>query len=354
MLAGLPSLPPPSLEGLDTPARRRRAAQLSALPGAARENLARACRLAVRLIGIAEASVSLVIDREMMLAHFDQGGEIAFDTAIEEVPLGDSFCRFTVAAGAPFIVEDAIQHPWTHQMPCVVSGASRCYLGIPLRMSDGDVIGTMCVYGPQATAFDHTQVNVLEDLAAVVVSELALYEERQRLAAANTELQQALTEQYRVARRCPLTGLINRAGVLEVIAERLEAPAAGVLTLLFLDLDGFKQVNDTHGHALGDALLVAVAERLAHIVRQGDTVGRLGGDEFLVLTQADTAELEPLMQRLRTELTAPYDVLGLRVGVGISMGRATSDDTPDPARLIAAADARMYADKRRRRGDTPA
>ncbi len=160
----------------------------------------------------------------------------------------------------------------------------------------------------------------------------------------------ALTER---AVRDPLTGLANRA----LLEERLRAALArdartgGRTGVLFLDLDGFKAVNDRYGHGVGDDVLREVARRLAAGVRPSDTVARLGGDEFVVLAEGLTGEaLGQLSERLEASLGEPYEV-GPVVRVGVSVGAALSDGgEADPAGLVGLADRGMYAVKRERRG----
>lgn len=163
------------------------------------------------------------------------------------------------------------------------------------------------------------------------------------------DLTAALTER---AVRDPLTGLANRTLLEERLRGALarDARTGSRTGVLFLDLDGFKAVNDHHGHAVGDAVLRQVAQRLLRTVRPSDTVARLGGDEFVVLVEGVTDEgLDPLAGRLEQALGARMDV-GPDVRVGVSVGVATSSggDT-DVASLLSRADAGMYAVKRGRR-----
>jgi diguanylate cyclase (GGDEF)-like protein/PAS domain S-box-containing protein len=174
--------------------------------------------------------------------------------------------------------------------------------------------------------------------------------ERRRAEQDLRELTAVLTER---AVRDPLTGLANRALLEERLRTSLARDArSGESTgLLFLDLDGFKEVNDQHGHAVGDAVLRAVADRLSAAVRPSDTVARLGGDEFVILVESATdLALSALVARLRHAVTHPFAVhdLDLRVGVsiGVALSRGGSDD---PSGLLAQADARMYDAKRRGR-----
>jgi diguanylate cyclase (GGDEF)-like protein/PAS domain S-box-containing protein len=174
--------------------------------------------------------------------------------------------------------------------------------------------------------------------------------ERRRAEQDLRELTAVLTER---AVRDPLTGLANRALLEERLRTSLARDArSGESTgLLFLDLDAFKEVNDQHGHAVGDDVLRAVADRLSAAVRPSDTVARLGGDEFVILVESATdLALSALVERLRHAVTHPFAVhdLDLRVGVsiGVALSRGGSDD---PSGLLAQADARMYDAKRRGR-----
>jgi diguanylate cyclase (GGDEF)-like protein len=145
-----------------------------------------------------------------------------------------------------------------------------------------------------------------------------------------------------------LTGLANRKRLERVVTEALEGPEAddrGALVLL--DLDRFKQVNDTLGHQAGDELLVHVSDRLRREVRDGDVVARLGGDEFAVwLSNATRHQAEEIARRLREQLEAPFELSTMVVDVDASVGiaRYPSDgDTLDA--LLRCADVAMYAAK---------
>jgi len=163
------------------------------------------------------------------------------------------------------------------------------------------------------------------------------------------DLTAVLTER---AVRDPLTGLANRALLEERLRTALarDARSGEGTGALFLDLDGFKNVNDRHGHAVGDAVLRTIAERLVSAVRPSDTVARLGGDEFVVLVEGATeVTLEVLEGRLSAALQVPVKVGTLDLEVGVSIGGALSRaGEGDPPGLIAAADARMYVAKRSR------
>ena len=121
--------------------------------------------------------------------------------------------------------------------------------------------------------------------------------------------------------------------------------------VFFIDLDGFKAVNDRIGHAAGDQVLVEVARRLERSIRPGDLVGRLGGDEFVVvLPRSSQQEAEHVSADIRNALIEPIFAADQVIEVDVSIGCATTGDSPTAARLLATADDAMYAVKRNRAG----
>jgi diguanylate cyclase (GGDEF)-like protein len=160
--------------------------------------------------------------------------------------------------------------------------------------------------------------------------------------------QQTLTRQ---ANHDSLTGLANRAMFqtrLEAVLNRPER-RNGSQAVLFVDLDDFKDVNDTMGHAAGDALLAAVAERLEATVRPGDLVARLGGDEFALLLDGipDVAAALAVAERAVTALAAPVEINGTLAHVGASVGLAMRHHDSDFESIMHQADVAMYSAKGR-------
>ena len=158
--------------------------------------------------------------------------------------------------------------------------------------------------------------------------------------------QQAMTD--------PLTGVANRSALFALLATRLDAGTGEGCGLLFCDLDGFKAVNDGFGHAAGDRLLVAVADRLRELAGPEGFVARLGGDEFVVLTPGtDADDLAARARRLEALLHEQFDLGGTPVRVGASTGVATGSPGEHPDDVVARADTAMYAVKSVRRTRRP-
>ncbi|WP_354142473.1 GGDEF domain-containing protein [Bradyrhizobium sp. NP1] len=159
-------------------------------------------------------------------------------------------------------------------------------------------------------------------------------------------------ENGHLAHHDTLTGLRNRAGFVDALRQRLTAAGADrqSFALLFFDLDNFKPINDTYGHGAGDKVLRLVAGRLRRALPEGDVVARMGGDEFVVLTNNVTAdEALAVGQRIIGTVTMAYELGdGVRANVGVSVGVAMSPEHGVHAdELLAVADAALYEAKSR-------
>jgi diguanylate cyclase len=147
----------------------------------------------------------------------------------------------------------------------------------------------------------------------------------------------------------PLTGLMNRRGLNEWLENALRnVSRERGLALYLIDLDGFKPVNDLHGHDVGDELLILVGKRLRMVVRSGDVVARLGGDEFVVLANNLSSEVaaQDLGKKLLETICDPYTLTSVEVRVGATIGFAMAPmDGNSAVALMKFADASMYAGK---------
>ena len=176
---------------------------------------------------------------------------------------------------------------------------------------------------------------------------LGLHSKSLRTAAENARTER--DAMHSLAHTDPLTGLPNRRGMSQALTAALsQCCHERMLAVYVLDLDGFKPVNDEHGHDVGDELLVAVARRLQGHVRATDLVARLGGDEFVVVAGAleSAAQAQDLAQKLLNAFRAPFSLSAGQIHVGLTIGFALAPlDCNDAAGLLKLADAAMYAGK---------
>lgn len=163
---------------------------------------------------------------------------------------------------------------------------------------------------------------------------------------ANTQRQLAYRANHDV-----LTGLFNEAAALAYLSSslrHLKPEQNDSVAVIYLDLNGFKAINDTHGHDVGDLILAEAGDRLDKVTRAGDLAARLHGDEFLVVcTVRNSIHAAHIVDRVRAELRRPYDVGGAVLDAPASIGVALAVDPATQAEaLLRCADQRMYADKR--------
>ena len=222
----------------------------------------------------------------------------------------------------------------TLSVPVVVDGRTAAYLQLD-SYSDVDAFGDDSIEAGR----------LLGELIGALVQRLdlerGLREERAKL--------------DHLAHHDPLTGLPNRVLLADRLTRALarDARSGHATALMVLDLDGFKSVNDTFGHAAGDELLVALAQRLDQVLRGADTVARLGGDEFAIVAAGLEAPSSAgsVARKVRTTLQQPIAIAGREVRVGASIGVSVApSDGADAGTLLANADLAMYRAKRAGRG----
>ncbi len=216
----------------------------------------------------------------------------------------------------------------------------------PLRYGD-TVLGALEVYRPTPGPLPVATMAAAQILADVTAAYVCITRQRS-----------ALRADAAVARRNslhdPLTGVPNRVLLLDGLSRALlrsERPGKTV-TILFVDLDRFKAINDRYGHRIGDELLVAVASRLTRLLRPGDLLGRLAGDEFVVLCEdlVEPEEATALERRVTIALAKPFAISNLRLAITASVGMAhAAGGNRTAGGLLHEADQAMYAAKRRSR-----
>lgn len=227
------------------------------------------------------------------------------------------------------------------------------YASSPIEGPDGRLYGTLCAASDQRMPMAADADRVLRMFSRLIGQQV----EREQLV---RDLQRANEALARSALTDQATGLPNRRALMDELTRRLARRGRehGALLVAFIDLDGFKAINDRHGHEAGDRLLVLIANALSHAARAGDYCARLGGDEFVVLASVPFDEGEPALEALRERLHAATRgrfELGEDIAIdydGPSIGAILAPaDQHDVDAVLALADAAMYAMKRLRKAE---
>lgn len=309
-----PDLPPNENKRLET------LRSLNLLDTAPEERFDRLTRMAKRMFGVPISLVSIV-DAERQWFKSAQGIDAT------ETPREISFCGHAILGDEVFMVPDASEDERFADNPLVTGGPSiRFYAGCPLKVMNGSRLGTLCLIDRKPRRLDADDLALLQDLAAMAEQEIAAVQ---------------------LATLDELTMISNRRGFMSLaqhtlnVCQRKAMPA----TLMAFDLNDFKQINDTYGHAEGDRALVAFAETMRAVFRDSDVFARTGGDEFVALmTDCDETMIAAVLDRFDrsiAELNAKekrgYD---LKYSVGYStypMAKTRSIEE-----LLDAADQKMY------------
>ncbi|MCX4221072.1 diguanylate cyclase [Pseudomonas sp. MCal1] len=246
-------------------------------------------------------------------------------------------CTEVIRSGQPILLTPDCPHAPPEFAALVTGQQSPCWLGVPLSSKDR-TIGALIVKSlPGGERYTERDKELLQYVCAQVATAI----ERQRLHA----------RLRRMAQYDQLTQLPNR----ELLRDRLKAALSrareqsGHMALLYVDLDRFKQVNDTFGHGVGDMLLQTVANRLKGCVRETDTVARIGGDEFVVLLHSVHAadDADSVAEKIRQVLVQPMRLDGHNLHIEPSIGVARYPEHGDEEQqLFRHADQAMYSAKR--------
>ncbi|MDA0322328.1 MAG: sensor domain-containing diguanylate cyclase [Verrucomicrobia bacterium] len=288
------------------------------------ERFDRHTRLAKRLFGVDIALISL-IDADRQWFKSKQGLDA------DETSRDISFCGHAILDDEVLVVPDAEKDARFADNPLVAGGPEiRFYAGYPLSAPDGSKLGTLCLIDGQPRTLSDEELALLRDLGAMVEAEPVAAQ---------------------LATIDDLTRLTNRRGLLHggeyalAMCRRFNHPA----TLLFIDIDAFKAINDEHGHAEGDHALTEFSKILLGAFRSSDLVARLSGDEFCVLlTHAAEADVDTAETRFLAALCAWSESANRDYTLKCSVGRVAFDPGKHEsfADLLAEADQRMYERKR--------
>lgn len=294
--------------------------------------------VAAELCGAPYAFVSLVdADRVWSKARIG--------TDVQQMPRDANYCAWTILEDQDLHIPDLKLDARTALMPTTAGlPGFRMYSGANLITSDGMRIGTLCVLDTEARVLTPRQRHLLVRLARQV---MALMELRQR----DRELALAFTAMQRLASEDGLTGLMNRRALIEALHREVERSRrlGSALSVVMIDLDHFKDVNDRYGHAMGDAVLRGVSATLRSGIRAMDLAGRYGGEELcLVLPDTDAVGAATVAESLRAAIAAqPYEDAQQSVNVTASFGVAAfhKENRDSAELLLRAADAALYRAK---------
>jgi len=303
-----------------------------------------------------EAFLQLVVDRvrdvspaTIAIIEMLEGDELVYGAAsgLQEdfkrirVKMDSSLAGLCVQTTTTQTCTDATTDPRVDRAVCAALGV-QSLLAVPIIRA-GEAIGVLMLMAKKKRAFRQADVQTAQMLAGLTASAIG----HQLSFEAN---QQLIAQLQQMAHHDSLTGLPNRLYFYE-LADRAFARyrrSRKLLAVLFLDVDRFKQVNDTYGHEMGDALLQQFAQRLKILVRETDTIARLGGDEFVILLE-DLPAIDvatAIAGKVVTSMQEPFviDDQSLRVGTSIGVAVLTSTDA-SPDEVVSQADSAMYQAK---------
>lgn len=276
----------------------------------------------------------VVYSRNSMQLQIPEGIQVEWD---------DTLCKRALDEGRPFT--DDVPAQWGDSDAARQLGI-QSYLSAPVRVADGELRGTLCAASGSRARMTPRKQRLIDMFAQLIARQLESEQLLAHLRRENIELSEyALTDL--------LTGIPNRRALLLEL-DRMLARAkreSSCVHVAFVDLDGFKAINDTYGHDAGDRFLVQIASRLSAQMRRSDLCGRYGGDEFIVATMAppvdDPKARDALAARIESALSGWFEVgTGTLDYAGPSVGVVTaSDGETDVDALLARADAAMYAVK---------
>ncbi|UZE19367.1 diguanylate cyclase [Pseudomonas sp. B21-054] len=246
-------------------------------------------------------------------------------------------CAEVIRSGQPILLTPGCSEPTPGFCDLVAQPDAPCWLGVPLNSQNGTIGALIVKSAPNNARYTEQDKELLQ----YVCAQITIAIERQQM---HARLQH-------MAQYDQLTQVPNR----ELLRDRFKAAlatartASGRMALLYIDLDRFKQINDTYGHGVGDMLLQAVASRLKGCVRDTDTVARIGGDEFVVLLHSIQVleDAHRVQEKIRHALAQPLRLDGHCLSIEPSIGVACfPDDGTEDVALFRHADAAMYAAKR--------
>ncbi|MBN3889530.1 MAG: sensor domain-containing diguanylate cyclase [Nostoc sp. JL31] len=265
-----------------------------------------------------------------------------------ETPRDGSFCSHAILQPEDIlVVPNAIKDDRFNNNPLVKGNLKiRFYAGVPLITPDGFPIGTLCVLDSIPHHLTYQQLDALRRLSRQAIAQMELIQEVRNRKQAEIEGRQLLLTDE-------LTGLHNRRAFFLMAAQQLKIAYRMKVYcwVMFIDLDGLKQINDTLGHDMGDALIIDAGRLLKQTFRNSDIVARLGGDEFIVFISSYFKDADSIQERLQTNIANfnQQQNCSYKLSMSIGIERYSPDSNMSLEQLIARSDELMYAQKRLKR-----
>ncbi|MEP9370760.1 sensor domain-containing diguanylate cyclase [Mesorhizobium sp. KR1-2] len=259
-----------------------------------------------------------------------------------------SMCTHVVRTGHCFVVPDLTEDEAFRTLPYVEGDPQfRFYAGTPIELEPGLTVGALCVLDTAPRRLSAQEMETLRNFGTVAGGLLRLERSNILLGLEETALKTA-------AMTDPLTGFYNRKAITSIVDGAITAAIAEnrEIGVLYMDLDGFKKINDQHGHPVGDAVLVEAARRIRSVIRADDTPIRLGGDEFALFLHAPSSVrvLESVAERLIQVFREPFQIEGKIIQARASIGVAVAPrDAASREELTRNVDAALYTAKARGR-----
>jgi diguanylate cyclase (GGDEF)-like protein len=263
---------------------------------------------------------------------------------ISECDRGDSVCSRVVYSNEVVVVPDMARHPEFRSFPAITGKPGfRFYAGAPVSLEPGFPVGSFCLLDVGPRDFSDAEINRLRQFADVASGLLRLQKAKFVMEFAEEKLKLA-------AMTDPLTGFYNRSALVSLVDVMLNNAMSLKQSFgaLYLDMDGFKAINDRLGHHAGDQVLTYAAKRISECVHAQDVVVRMGGDEFAIFIPdlSDHTALSDLSERLLKEFRRPFVVDGNIVSARLSIGAALAPDAgSDRVGLLKAVDEALYQAK---------
>ncbi|MBP9722793.1 MAG: sensor domain-containing diguanylate cyclase [Gammaproteobacteria bacterium] len=329
--------------------RLRTLQQLEILDTPIEHSFEKITRFAQRLFSVPMSAITLV-DKDRQWFKSIQG------LNARETPRHQSLCTYAIMQDDVLIIPDTLKDRRFKNNPAVVHNPNiRFYAGCPIRVGNNIHIGTLCVFDQKPRTFTKHEVSCLKELTKFVEDEISNHISNFVVNQENKILANELSKLKRIAAIDTLTQLWNRLGVKKYF-ESLQSKTLRTkqkFAIGIIDVDDFKSINDTYGHAAGDLTLKQIGVELINGVRKMDIVGRWGGDEFIILLDMDDkAKIQEIFERINQniknlKIVYNKNIFSISVTIGVTIC--------DPNKLnknigldemLTKADERLYEGKR--------